>query len=255
MEISNFRIPYDVDILWDGGCGSDDWWGDGYGERVNLLISDSGSAYLCPEGDREDWRIYVTPQGSAWRLPMVPDGYGSSEDPPWEADSKYGDILACGISTVPGLEEALLELYGESRAAPARGLAVAFSGTEIDLRNGWSLAFDGAEMSLSTNRGRQTSINVSGASLITHARTTEECRAVPSEWFLYDIRCEDVRRTEVPDVNRARSKFERILDASLQTATPYARMVIIAARALFEAGARATAEIWEFEATCRSMED
>ncbi len=65
MEIkASIRIPYDIDPWFGWGCGDSDLWADDYGDGVRLMISDAGSAYLCPDNFAGDWRIYVGPGGA-----------------------------------------------------------------------------------------------------------------------------------------------------------------------------------------------
>lgn len=255
MEITTSRIPYDIDTLWDGGCESDDWWDDGYGDEVNLLLSDSGSAYVCPEGNRDGWRIYVTPQGNAWRLPMTTGSRKQSEEPPWEASTKFGDILACGLGTTPDLETALQELYDQSRPTPPTHLASAFSGYEIEASNGWTVSFQGPDLLLSNDSRSNTEIYMRGIPFITFSRDVLDCGPAPSEWFIMEEKCSEERESYIPQEDHIRDLFDEIVEGPLDDATPYMRMAIGAARVILEAGLATIAQIREFEAVCAEAKE
>lgn len=255
MEITTFKIPYDIDILWDGGCEAGDLWDDRYGDEVMLLVSDSGSAYVCPEGSRNDWRIYVTPQGEAWRLPMTTDGRTQSEKPPWDASAKLGDILACGLGTAPDLEAVLQGLFDQSRPAPPMHLASVFSGHEVEASYGWTISFQGADILLNKDSSSNTAIYMRGIPFITFSRDVLDCGPAPSEWLIMEETCNEVRESYIPQEDDIRELFDEITEEPLDHSTPYERAAIGAARVVLEAGLATIAQIREFEAACKETRE
>lgn len=255
MEITTYRIPYDIDVFWDGGCESGDLWDDRYGDEVKLLVSDSGSAYICPEGDHNSWRIYVTPQGDAWRLPMTTNGRTGSEDPPRDASAKFGDILACGLDTAPDLEVVLQGLFDQNRPTPPIHLASAFSGYEVEALNGWTISFQGADILLSIDSSSNTAIYMRGIPFITYSRDVIDCGPAPSEWFIMEETCNEVRESYIPQEDDVRELFDEITEGLPDNATPYERAAIGAARVVLEAGLATTAQIREFEAACEETRE
>jgi hypothetical protein len=89
-----YTIPYDVDFLWNDGCDGSDWWEDDAGDSVEMIVSDTGSAYICPKKSDAFWRIYVDRWGQAWELERWPrpksDIYEVSD-----ASQELAEILEC----------------------------------------------------------------------------------------------------------------------------------------------------------------
>jgi len=132
--VAGYSIPYDLDeMFWDDGCGGTDLVGDRLGENVTLLVSDTGSAYVCPEkwSDlRALWSIYMDPQGRSWRIedywehsitaPMG-DSHLYARYEYSDAFDEFGDILTCHEShgqwdtAIEALEERFT--YGADIAA------------------------------------------------------------------------------------------------------------------------------------------
>lgn len=106
--VARYSIPYDLDdMLWDEGCGGTDLWEDECGETLALLVSDTGSAYVCPENMptwarwgfyNHKWSLYMEPSGKAWRMEQKLVPAGSKAVRKYEhsdASEEFEDILAC----------------------------------------------------------------------------------------------------------------------------------------------------------------
>jgi|GEM_PF-1599212 len=138
------KIPYDVDFQWNDGCGGKDIWTDEAGTSVSMLVSSSGSAYVCPEGRDGFWRIYVDSYGQAYELGRWPRPSSRDYDIS-DASKEFGEVLACaGIEHLPARQCRMTALHGMRS-----GLEVALpAGFGIDGVYDWSVAFDEDEMVL-----------------------------------------------------------------------------------------------------------
>jgi hypothetical protein len=155
-----YSIPYDVDFLWNEGCGGSDWWDDDAGTSVNLLVSDTGSAYVCPSGSEGFWRIYVDRWGQPWELGRWPRP-SSKDYEVSDASDEFADILKCAGESGPVTAEAMQKfkicsLYHQNQAIHAMqlGLEVALPKSFSMLgADDWALTFveDGIIMDNDTN--------------------------------------------------------------------------------------------------------
>ena len=143
-----YSIPYDVDFLWNEGCGGSDLWGDDAGTSVNLLVSDTGSAYVCPKGSEGFWRIYVDRWSQAWELGRWPRP-SSNDYEVSDATEEFADILECAEGSDPTAAEAvksfkICSVYYPNQAIHAMqlGLEVALPDSfSIHGANDWKLTF------------------------------------------------------------------------------------------------------------------
>lgn len=133
MKITNeVKIPYDIDPWFGWGCGDGDLWPDDYGEGVRLMISDAGSAYICPDNPDGDWRIYVGPGGAK----MITGMYEEDSDVVSEdASSELVKVVGCAFESGMGDADAVQRLLSITGAADPIRLGAwwpALNGTRID---------------------------------------------------------------------------------------------------------------------------
>lgn len=148
-EIKAYRIPYDIDIWWDGGCGGSDRLPDDLGKSVLFSVSDYGTAYLCPEGPDKSWRIYVDSFGFARHFTALP---GGKEDTRWHIGGwpNFTDVLSCGLGVDPSLASSL-GLMGQCKSGDGR-LPTMFEGLSFEV-GGRTLVFEDGTFSLNGRSG------------------------------------------------------------------------------------------------------
>ena len=161
-----YSIPYDVDFLWNEGCGGTDLWEDDAGSSVNMFVSDAGSAYVCPSGSDAFWRIYVDRWGQAWELSHWPrsplDHYEVSD-----ASDEFAEVLECaeGRAAEAAKSFKICSMYHPNRVIHAMqlGLEVALPESfSFEGANDWKVTFveGGIVMRSWTNQESYTVDNV-----------------------------------------------------------------------------------------------
>jgi len=275
MEIRLIKIPYDIDVLWDGGCEGADLWGDGYGEHVNLLISDSGSAYVCPEGRFKDWRIYVDRTGRPWRIPLVPGMKKGSESEPKDASQKCSDIIACGLKHSPQLEESLANFLSIPRTVTPIGFLAIFDDIEFETtgegsyfigdpkrpyKTGhWTVRFDDTDIVMKKDSERENALYLRGLPFPTNSRNMRNCGLAPDEFFGVSEDCSWERKSSMPNFVYVESLFRSITanisPVEMEDDKALKRLAIRSVEIAIDSAREVAQDILEFEALCEQTHD
>ena len=171
-SISEYRIPYDVDYTWDGGCNGKDLFKDEYGMTMRLLfVSSNDSAYICPENYRGQFRIYIDSKGHGWSLEKWPNvRYVSYVEAP--SANKVKDMLACAIKTSSVFNRQVTSLFKQVHdyKLPIRGY-----NKEINVADeyncNWKISIDsrGIDIERSYKNGcEELDYHVRGARILYH---------------------------------------------------------------------------------------
>lgn len=140
--IAKYRIPFDIDQLTNGGCGGRDILPDSYGEKVTLLISDTGSAYICPEDTGGRLRSYIDRSGSERWIEAFP---GSIDRKGWRLERwpSFYDIFLCARKSGIKIERSVsVAPAGEHRGAgEVPRLPTMYRGLSFYADN-WHFSFD-----------------------------------------------------------------------------------------------------------------
>ena len=133
-DIITYKIPYDVDILWDSGCNGTDWLWDENGENVLVKFSEHGSVYIRPEGSYA-WQIYRDPFGNEMKASSFPGNPVRKYEHITEA-LDYEEVLECALVNGINMNENIFSEATQSidLVKPPKfidGAQVAFGNTEI----------------------------------------------------------------------------------------------------------------------------
>lgn len=85
--IATHRIPYDIDVLWDGGCGGRYLVPDSFGDEVRLLTVFEGLNFKVGERTlvfEEGAVILKEPHSACWGADYWIDGDGIARAKRWE---------------------------------------------------------------------------------------------------------------------------------------------------------------------------
>jgi hypothetical protein len=249
-----YSIPYDVDFLWSEGCGGSDWWDDDAGTSVNLLVSDTGSAYVCPSGSEAFWRIYVDRWGQPWELGRWPrpssDDYEASD-----ASDEFADILECAETSDTAAVEAaqsfkICSVYYPNQAIHAMqlGLEVALPESfSIHGANDWKLTFVEGGIVL-RNRTNSDFFSVDSVPIVSNIYEEPTDHDDASEWA-DDHNHGDIDLMETTD----RASLIHIISAlrsGAEDAIGLERAAMELAANAFDRACRTRIEIEAFEEAC-----
>ncbi len=241
-----YRIPYDLDPLWDDGCEGTDVWPDSYGKQVLILLSDTGSAYICPERMDNKWRIFMGPGGRAWKLLGWP---ANEEDNAYEsvdAGAQAAEILSCALRSSPEMGPTVRSMVDGSFFNSNPGLPIMLRGMEIALSREswrkWRLVADSGRLELSCGSKKYV------VDEVPIAASWEEYCDVDPEWNV--VACErdnNVYRFLAEDMK----EVTELLATKLLHANGAERVAVEIALMAFERGWANVQEIERFEAACR----
>ncbi|MFA4875113.1 MAG: hypothetical protein WC956_08235 [bacterium] len=241
-----YRIPYDLDPMGGGGCEGRDLWPDSYGEEVLLLVSDAGSAYICPEKLKADWRIFIGPGGRAWKLLKWP---ANSKDASYESEDareQAAGILSCALRKRPEAVSTVKAMMDGSFFQGNPALPLMLRGIEIALSKGswrdWNLAADDGMIKVECNSKKFVVDDVPIA-----ARWNQSCDVDP-EWNV--AACDSDRSVFAFD-EKDMKEVSEILATRLLRANASERAVIDLALMAFERGWANVQEIERFEEACK----
>jgi len=249
-----YTIPYDVDFLWNEGCGGDDLWDDDAGTSVKMIVSDTGSAYVCPEKSDGFWRIYVDRWGQAWELgrwprPKSPD-YEVSD-----ASVEFAEIMECAERSDPAAAEAvrkfsICSIYHPNRAIHAMqiGLVVALPESFSVLgTDDWAFTFS-EEGIIFENDTNSKYFVVDNVPIVSNIHEEPPLSDVWSDWA-DDHNHVDIDIMEATDTETMMQIASAFLSGAENAAGLEMASMELAARA-FDRACRTRLEIEVFEEAC-----
>lgn len=241
MNIKLLRIAYDVDHIWDDGCRGSDFLPDSFGDESLLLISESGSAYVCPEGMAGEWRVYVDSCGRQARLASQP-GEQRPDVGHFGGWPSFIDVVACGLAANPQIAESialvgLCEGNNEPKPIPAM-----FEGLLIET-GGYKIEFEKDRVSL---KNYDTTYWIDGSGL--PQKLVEEENCGPSGDY-YEEQCVPTEKRYIPTEVGLRDLIDYLIREK-KFKNRYESYVIDVLAGLLENGVQRLAEINDFESRC-----